>query len=297
MPTVKKILFWLAITILATFTGCRDTEPVKVPSVPEIKLDGNLQSLDLQIISGDQERLLLGRDGLELTLCSGSAGVLFSNIPVIMTMPASCQDNLWQLDKAMADNFLRPLIMPEKCRYRVILIDPGHGGRDSGAVSASGIKEKDLNLQLSLFLAEALRARGYTVHLTRSDDRYLSLDERPGMIARYKADLFISVHHNSAANTAASGHEVYFLRSENDAETALAISSIQRAFQIEKSLSIHLPQTAVRGVKCARFKVLRLSTVPSILIEAGFVSNPEEVQILSSITYQQLFAEAVASSF
>ena len=112
-----------------------------------------------------------------------------------------------------------------------------------------------------------------------------------------KADLFISVHHNSAANTAASGHEVYFLRSENDAETALAIDSVQMAFQIEKSLFAHLPQTAVRGVKCARFKVLRLSSVPSILIEAGFVSNPDEVQILSSRDYQQLFAEAVASSF
>jgi N-acetylmuramoyl-L-alanine amidase len=294
---VKKILFLFTITMLTAFTGCKDTEPVKVPSAPEIKLDGNLQSLDMQIISVDSQKLVLGKNGLELILRSGSAGALFGGIPVIMTMPASCQDNLWQLDKSMTDNFLRPLLMPVQRRYRVILIDPGHGGHDAGAVSASGVKEKDLNLQLSLLLAEALRAKGYTVYLTRSDDRYLSLDARPGMIARYKADLFISVHHNSAANTAASGHEVYFLRSENDAETALAIDSVQMAFQIEKSLFAHLPQTAVRGVKCARFKVLRLSSVPSILIEAGFVSNPDEVQILSSRNYQQLFAEAVASSF
>ncbi len=206
-----------------------------------------------------------------------------------------------------------------------IVIDPGHGGQDPGAVGRTGVTEKDLTLAISLLLAEKLRDSGYEVLLTREDDRTLDLAERAEFANRADADLFISVHINSARNRKLRGFETYYLNLATDPtaadvaarenfgdEAALGnlddvLESIVKnankdesselARSIQDSLVLHLSKSfsEVRdlGVKSAPFFVLVGAKMPSVLVELSFISNAEEEKLLKGSRYQEQMVEAL----
>ena len=269
---------WILLAAML-FCGCRNEPP------PEpLKLGTEIAALKLKAVSCKDGVLVMRNRRHKLTLKANRSTAVIDGIPVALNAPVTLTDSgLWQADAFSAENILAPILADALPEFRTILLDPGHGGKDTGTVSPDGVKEKDLNLRMALLLAERLRKDGYTVHLTRSDDRYLTLDERPAMIEKVKADLFISIHHNSAANTKAEGHETFIFRSENSTDAALAAKSAALAFAVEKNLSALSPS---RGVKTGKFKVLRLATVPAILVEVGFLSNPDEAAKL--VTYVEI---------
>ncbi len=207
-----------------------------------------------------------------------------------------------------------------------VVIDPGHGGTDPGAIGRTGATEKELTLALSEALATRLRASGYEVLLTRDQDRTVSLEERTKFANRVGADLFISMHVNSARNRKLRGFETYYLNLANDPTAAEAAArenaSGQRgnmgdlqetlelivsneyqgasgnlAASIQDSLVMHVSKSyqTVRdlGVKTAPFFVLVGAEMPAILIEASFVSNEEEEAWLKSSDYRVQVAEAI----
>ena len=209
---------------------------------------------------------------------------------------------------------------------RLIVIDPGHGGRDPGAIGPSGVMEKDVNLALARIAAEELRRQlGVKVLLTREDDRYLSLRERTEYANRVGADLFISLHANASPSRQAYGVETYFLNlSKTDDAAKVAarennmslqdISSLEAILfdlmanaKINESsrLAAEMQQAMVTGlsprfsnirdlgVKQGPFHVLLGATMPSALIEAAFISNPREEKRLSSSDYQRQVANAI----
>ena len=208
---------------------------------------------------------------------------------------------------------------------RTIVLDPGHGGKEVGAVGANGLMEKDLTLALCRRLADALSARtGARVILTRDDDSLVSLDQRTAIANQYKADLFLSVHLNSAVVKDAKGSETYFLSLEASdelarraAETENASASAapagssdlklilwdlaQQAYLDESSKFAQAIQEEMnaatgvsnRGVKQAPFKVLIGATMPAALVEVGFISNPEEEAKLQSAEFQTLTIDAI----
>ena len=256
-----------------------------------IRLGSQLRQLEALPVKQNNNTLLLVVNDHLLGLTANSQAAMVDKIPVQLAAKVTQDEKkFWQLDEFSAVNILRPVLQNRQADFKVILIDPGHGGKDSGAVSASGVLEKDLNLQLALTLASGLRKHGFTVHLTREDDRFLSLDERPALIDRYKADLFISIHHNSAANKSAAGHEVFVINAKDDRQAQLLGKSVYTAFRIESELG---RLARARGVKLAGFKVLRLASVPAVLLEAGFVSNDAEAEKLASPEYQNQIAAAV----
>lgn len=212
---------------------------------------------------------------------------------------------------------LLPLLSPltaEALSNHVIVIDPGHGGRSVGAKNiASGYYEKDYTLDWARRLQKALKARGWTVILTRTNDVDLSLDQRLQVADEAHAALFISLHFNSAApSKAQSGLETYCLtptgmpssltRAYDDdpnqvfPNNSFDTQNIQLAAQVHRQL-IHATGCLDRGVRRARFMtVLRGQARPAVLIEGGFLSNPREGELIAEGGYRQKLADAVARS-
>jgi len=213
----------------------------------------------------------------------------------------------------------------------LIVIDPGHGGHDPGAGSGAA-REKDINLALALALRDALlRQGGLRVALTRADDRFLLLPERAGIARRLKADLFISIHADSAGNPGASGATVYTLSDRGSSEEAARLAASEnRADAINgiamggqgdavAAILVDLAQRETaersqafarlvlregqgrlrfreRGIQSAAFVVLKSADLPSVLFEAGYISNAEDAAQLGSDEGRRTFADVTASA-
>ena len=212
-----------------------------------------------------------------------------------------------------------------------IVIDPGHGGHDAGAVGPSGLQEKDLSLDIARRVAGLLQEElGVRVVLTRARDQFVGLRERTALANRERADLFLSVHVNAAPGGAATGTETYFLSNEatdgaarRAAEYENRLISVdtgarggapdvlrsilwdlaQSDFQQESSRVAESLQNSLdralrrpsRGVKQAPFYVLGGAAMPAVLVEIGFISNPEEEQRLRDDGYRDRIARALAA--
>lgn len=172
-----------------------------------------------------------------------------------------------------------------------ICIDPGHGGNDPGAVGPSGLKEKDVVLKISLILRDILKAKGFIVECTRTEDVSLAntinedLNARVNIANQLKSDYFISIHCNSSTNRTAHGVETYALAAGGQAEKLA--QAVQRRLTIETG-------RANRGVKFANFLVLRKTNMPAILVETAFISNYEEENLLKAPFFIDGVANAVA---
>ncbi|MBV8520455.1 MAG: N-acetylmuramoyl-L-alanine amidase [Acidobacteria bacterium] len=208
-----------------------------------------------------------------------------------------------------------------------IVIDPGHGGREVGAIGPGGLMEKDVTLAVARKLADSLAAKtGARVMLTREDDSVVSLDQRTAIANQYKADLFLSVHMNAAIVKGAKGSETYFLSLEAsdelakkaaESENASGVGNVaggassdlnlilwdlaQQTYLDESSRFAQAIQEEMnaatgvqnRGVKQAPFKVLVGATMPAALVEVGFITNPEEEGKLKSDEFQKLMVDAL----
>ncbi|WP_225757727.1 N-acetylmuramoyl-L-alanine amidase [Cardiobacterium sp. Marseille-Q4385] len=215
----------------------------------------------------------------------------------------------------------------------VVAIDPGHGGKDTGAVNpGSGLREKDVVLQIAHRLKQHINSKkGFSAFLTRSDDTYIPLPERPGSARRRGADLFISIHADAVENSAPSGSSVYILstkgattaigkyleRTENsvdlrwgvdvskyDDDIQQALLGMQQEATIESSYILAQKTLNELGrigkvhkgqVQRANFVVLRSPDIPSMLVETAFISNPDEARKLASPTYQEQLAQGIAN--
>ncbi len=166
----------------------------------------------------------------------------------------------------------------------VIIIDPGHGGRDPGAVGLGGLRETDVVLDISHQVTQLLEQNGIQVIMTRQDERTIDLAPRTQLANRVNADLFVSIHANAVGGgrTEVNGVETYYYQSGS-----LLAQYIQNS--ILQSFSMNN-----RGVKQARFYVLRNSRMPAVLVEVGFVTGNYDSQILANPTQRTRMAEAIA---
>ena len=214
--------------------------------------------------------------------------------------------------------------------HKVIVLDPGHGGKDTGAIGHKKYREKMVTLQISNALASILRKRGFTIKTTRSKDVFIKLRNRTAFANKHNADLFISIHANSVPKRnryKAYGIETYFLSparskratnvaaTENSQDLELmnyyAKSSYLNSMNHEKiiashklaidlqqgmlsTLRKHYKKVKDNGVKEGPFWVLVGAQMPAVLIEVGFISNPTEAERIASKKYQKLMAEGIA---
>lgn len=223
----------------------------------------------------------------------------------------------------------RPLDpLPPADIVKTVVIDPGHGGRDTGAIGPSGVREKDVVLDLGLRLKRLIEEHiGMKVIMTRSGDAFVPLEERTAIANRYKADFFISLHVNAAPKSRAIGSETYFLSREPSDRGARASAvrenmvlnlegvgleeqrglkavlwDLAQTFYVRESSELaelllnelgQIPKVGNRGIKSAPFFVLIGAAMPSVLVEVAFITNPQEERKLQRGGYRQQVAEAL----
>lgn len=203
---------------------------------------------------------------------------------------------------------LEPLLRSQTISSRPIkriVIDPGHGGKDPGAQN-SHTDEKDITLAVAKRLYDELKKYGYRVYLTRTDDEFRSLNGRAALAGRARADVFVSLHANAVAATQVHGIESYLLtpegtpstytnstRSESSPGNAYDAENTRLAFEIQRGL-LKTTGARDRGTKHANFAVLRNVPSAAVLVEMGFLTNPNEAKKLRSPSYQRRLALGIA---
>ena len=227
--------------------------------------------------------------------------IYFTNAPVLRGTNAYLheKDLLLVLDPLLRGGGLM------KYQIRTIMIDPGHGGSDKGAAGPRGLLEKNLNLAMALKLRTALRKLGYQVIMTRAADSTLSLQGRSDLCEKFRPDLFLSIHCNAASGKTITGIETFAMTpqgcaSSNDSKPGNTKSSgnafdknnYRLAYEIQKAL-LKNTNAEDRGVKHARFFVLRNASCPAVLIETGFISNLREGALLNRADYQAKIVNAI----
>jgi N-acetylmuramoyl-L-alanine amidase len=247
-----------------------------------------------------QDRVVLYNDKFKLTFFPQSKFAIINGIKISLLFAAySSGPNAFINDKDYLLT-IEPIIRSgalKRHRMGLIMLDPGHGGTDNGCKGRI-LREKDLILKISLQLVETLRRRGFNVAMTRTSDRFIELSDRMELCRRVNADLFISIHGNSALNPAINGIETFCLAPYGTASTnsgrvvesqesgnRFDANNMALAFEIQQEL-IKRTKAFDRGIKRARFFVLKNAPCPAVLIETGFLSNGAEEFKLSMPWYQ-----------
>jgi N-acetylmuramoyl-L-alanine amidase len=165
-----------------------------------------------------------------------------------------------------------------------VVIDAGHGGHDRGGIPGQRIPEKEMTLDVAQRLKKTLTGNGYRVVMTRENDVFVPLGTRAAIANSYRNAIFVSVHFNSAKRVGADGIETYFYSRDS-----LPLASAVHHFVAGGAPSPN------RGVRRRGYYVLRKARVPSVLVECGFLTNPNETAYILNSSYRQKLAEEIAA--
>jgi N-acetylmuramoyl-L-alanine amidase len=243
--------------------------------------------------------------------------MVFNGLRVLLGEPAVLRGSTFYVSRIDAEKLLLPIVSPASVgspvvpALRVIVLDPGHGGKDTGTQNtALKLDEKVFALDVAKRLNTLLVQQGYTVVMTRTDDRFVELPQRAEIANKAGADLFISIHFNAVGGApTVRGSETYFMTPQYQRSTGSAKSSPSDkelnpgnandpwnallGYQLHASMLTKL-ESADRGLKHARFAVLRLVKCPAVLVEGGYLSNTDEAKKIATPAYRQAMAEAFA---
>jgi N-acetylmuramoyl-L-alanine amidase len=217
---------------------------------------------------------------------SGSQNILlgFNRLGNSASNPSA---TIFQPNALSNTGYPSPTLSPANGR-RVVVIDPGHGGTDPGAVGIGGLRETDITLPMSLEVMRLLQQQGLQVYLTRSDEsREVDLPPRVALAKQVRADVFVSIHANSInlSRPDINGTETYF------APGAVAGKELAQTILNSITRSVNIPS---RGLHSARFYVIRNTTMPATLVETGFVTGAEDAPKLRDPGFQRQMAAAIA---
>ena len=272
-----------------------------------------------------------------INLRAGESMALVDGRPVHLNYPVEIYQGTMAVPEKFREQVLEvvlgraqatPKVYALSSKLRKVVIDAGHVGNDPGAIGRSGLREKDVNLDIAKRLSLIFAHEGVEVVMTRNTDRFSPLPKRVEITTNSGADLFVSIHSNANRVRSLNGFEVYYVStSVSDSKRALSSAKstplyLEKAYisgrsQVLKAIlwdmiytqsraeSIELSQAICRsmddsagvkviGVKSAAFQVLRGSSLPSVLVETGFLSNSDEERKLKNSYYRQKIAEAVA---
>jgi N-acetylmuramoyl-L-alanine amidase len=262
------------------------------------------------------DEIILTNRTARLVFDVDSAAAEINGVNVRLSFPVANAKGVPLIAQLDLDKTIHPLLFPsryiEPKKITTICLDPGHGGKDSGnrvGFGFFGHSEKTYTLLLAFELRDQLKKAGFNVVLTRTKDTYVELPDRPALANRNGADLFVSLHFNAAQTdkNEVAGPETYCItpvgaassnaQGEGGGDGATMANrfenkSLLLAYQMEKSLVQNLGAED-RGVRRARFAVLRDAAMPAILIEGGYMTNPTEGRKIYDATYRKQMAAAM----
>lgn len=251
-----------------------------------------------------------------ITMTVGEQVCMMNGVKFVFSHPVLEKDGLALVSLMDLAKLIDPVLRPQHIKnaneFRTVILDPGHGGKDSGSANKLGA-EKAYNLALARRLRMKLEALGYRVIMTRDRDEFLDLNQRVEIANAVKeAAIFISIHFNSGARAQASGIETFTLSPVGVAHYGEGLKpsdamelqgNYQDSANIALATSVHgcilrrlSANTVDRGIKRARFNVLSGVRHPAILLEGGFMSNPEEARLIDTPIYQDALAQGVVDA-
>lgn len=351
---MKKGVLYIPVTSLPDILSPLIGKSISIKGDTLLYGDANIHNFEIKYKDGKTDAIIYLDDNLE-HIFKGSGGLwtitIFEGRPLkgifpkngkgfIKNITVRVTDALtevkFQLTKKTFDVDVKrspgKIVMSISDRKRrmikTVVIDPGHGGKDPGAVGYKGLKEKDVALDIGKKLARILKEKGYNVIMTRTTDEFIPLSERTKIADKARADLFVSIHCNAAPLAKKNGTETYFLSAaktdwaraveakENSsvrfektaenpkpsinyilwdmAQNEFLKESSELAIEIQESLCKQIKRKN-RGVSQANFYVLRLNYMPAVLVETAFISNHREGKLLSSSRFRQKVAKGVAN--
>lgn len=262
-----------------------------------------------QRFAKEDENRIFKHPSLVMTWRVGSQSIYVNNIKFNLSFPIASQGGkamLSTVDLAkLVDPVVRPSYIKKPIKFDTVIIDAGHGAHDSGAKGIFGY-EKDYCLDMALRLEKALQQRGFKTLMTRSTDTYLALSERVAIANKQKDAIFISLHFNASGSRAANGVETYALAPQGTRSTnggspwnSMLSGNLRDAENIALATAVHAHvihdlRPVDRGIKRARFNVLRGINKPAILFEGGFVTNKAEGKRIHDPDHRQRMADSIA---
>jgi N-acetylmuramoyl-L-alanine amidase len=263
--------------------------------------------------------LIPGADGMQASIRSSLAGIGFTygrrearigDTVVWMHEPMDQARGSWVIREVDALTVIDPIMRPAEylrgVGHRVVLLDPGHGALDSGAKGRRGMEEKTAALDIAQRTRRYLVGAGMDVRMTRESDEFIKLEDRAALASWVKADMMVSIHLNSAENRTARGIETFVLAAEGQASTyggsrrTHATGNHHNAgnaalgFQLQRAL-VEKTDAYDRGLRRARFIVLRNAPCPAALVECGFLSNPDDEALIMQGEYRDRIARGIAN--
>lgn len=278
---------------------------------PYVNLNDYAKSRNLQFSFDTQNNTVtLSSKWSKLEFTIDSRQCTVNGVTVWLSVPIAKQNGVVYISPVDIKTAIDPVLQPPKSliskKIRTVCIDAGHGGKDPGNLEGKHV-EKVYTLSLAYELKRQLENAGLNVFLTRSSDTFIDLLERPQIAKTKGADLFVSIHFNSSDARSVKGVETYCMTpagaestnvrgnnsnkssmhgNKNDAKNMLLAWNIQK--YLVKSMS-----TEDRGVKRARFTVLKDATIPAVLVECGFMSNPEDMQKIQDVAWRRQIAKGI----
>lgn len=315
---VSSPLHLLLVIVITLACNCL-ARPAPHSSAPAQAAGRETRLLDWARANGFQVRWLRRNEALQLSKLSAkilltvdSREAQINGVLVWLSFPVAFREGVPWISQSDVQTTLQPLLAPLRTRgpsrINLVCLDPGHGGKDPGN-RVGPFQEKKYTLLLAQEVGRQLSHAGLNISLTRATDSFIDLPVRPDLARRKNADLFVSLHFNSVENsrTVVRGAEVYCLtpagasstnaRGEGGSTASCPGNknndkNLFLAYQVQKSLTRSL-SVEDRGVRRARFAVLRDASMPAILIEAGFMSHPEESKRIFDAGYRRQMAHAI----
>ncbi|MEO8439903.1 MAG: N-acetylmuramoyl-L-alanine amidase [Spartobacteria bacterium] len=281
---------YLTVDNIAKFYGL----PTGVAPVEKrVRLDNGSNSLEVQL--GSRDIMINGvRNWLCFPVTEKGGQYLLSRVDLSKTLEPQ----------------LRPQMIPNLGQFKTVILDAGHGGHDKGAISAYGY-EKDFALDVARNIKPLLEAKGLTVKMTRDRDVFVPLELRARIANASKDAIFVSIHFNATnSNPSANGFEIFSLTprgapSTDDDALALRFMNMQAGSPVDApslALSMSVYHSVVghfsefdRGIKRARFAVLRLTQIPAILVEGGFLTERGESRLIAQSSWRAELAQSIAT--
>jgi N-acetylmuramoyl-L-alanine amidase len=317
MVTTRKVLLTL-INLVALFSSAfadSDWKIVKVRGLEYLTVDNiaRFYGLPLGMAPSDKHiRLDNGKVSLDVHL--DSREIMINGARNWLCFPVAEKDGQYLISRVdlskTLEPQLRPQMIPNLGHFKTVVLDPGHGGYDNGAISPYGY-EKNFALDVALELKPLLEAKGLKVKMTRKSDIFVPLELRARIANAARDAVFVSIHFNAAgSNPAANGFEIYSLTprgapSTSDDAFALRFLNMQAGSPVDApslALSMSVYHSLLghfseydRGIKRARFAVLRLTRIPAILVEGGFLTERGDSRQIAKSAWRAKLAQSIAT--
>ncbi|MDE0858994.1 MAG: N-acetylmuramoyl-L-alanine amidase [Akkermansiaceae bacterium] len=321
----KKFLWWVApLTIFLSTAGQAADYAWK-----KVERNG-VEYVDLSQVKGFYKFPTLSRSGSRIEMknkditvrfAAGAQEVLMNNVKFIFSNPIIAINGSYHVSVTdllkIIDPILRPASIASATPFDTVIIDPGHGGSDSGCNNSLGT-EANYNLKVARMLKDHLTKLKFKVVMTRNSDKFLTLQQRVNIANKYSNAIFVSIHFNAIGQrgrTRARGIETFTLspvgvahygRSLKASDFVLKAGNRQDSANIALATAIHwgtrmhLKKAGMevpdRGVRRARFSVLTGVKHPAVLLEGGFMSHPTEARLIHSTSYQKTLARSICDS-